>query len=378
MKKPHPTPPAQPIRLSLVEQTAEYLREGLRGNRWAGGLPTEGELGHELGVSRGTLRNALAGLLKEGVLQPGGRGGRHAVNTPVGRDKKSCAPLPGNLVRLLSPQPRSIIGGDTQIVFQTIAEILGRAGLHLEFEYRPGCGDLRHSEATLRKLTAQPNTAGWILYRSSRFVQEWFARSGIPVVVLGGVFPGVALSHAEIDLVAACRHAAGIFVSRGHRRMVFLSVESATAGDVASGLAFGAAATSAGAHAETVLFDDTVPGLCHQLDRILRADPAPTAFLVAMPNHLQPTIGHLTRRGYPVPQLASVISRLDSRMLAEFIPSVARYAVNAERLGRGTARLMILALRGKGAGGVRRSLVMPTYVDGETAGLSAVSFLKGD
>ena len=73
-----------------------------------GGLPTEGELGHELGVSRGTLRNALATLFKEGVLQPGGRGGRHAVNTPVERDKKSCAPLPGNLVRLLSPQPRSI------------------------------------------------------------------------------------------------------------------------------------------------------------------------------------------------------------------------------------------------------------------------------
>jgi len=368
MKKQRSPTPARPVRLSLIGQTAECLRAGLQGGRWAGVLPAEGELSRELGVSRGTLRSALAMLFKEGVLQPGGRGGRHSVSAQVKRRKQGLATLRGNLVRLLSPQPRFIIGGDAQIVFQTLAETLGRAGLHLEFEYHPGVGALRRPEAALRKLTAQPNTAGWMLYRSSRMVQEWFAGSGIPAVVLGGIFPGLVLPHAEFDLAAASRHAAGIFAARGHRRMVFLSVEKATAGDLASGAAFCAAAAAAGAHAETVIFDDTVPGLCRRLDGLLHATPAPTAYLVAMPNHVQPTIGHLARRGYPVPQVAAVIARLNSRMLAEFVPSVARYAMDADRLGRQAARLLIQALQPTRGGTVGHSVITPEYVDGETAG----------
>jgi hypothetical protein len=360
--------PSLPVRVTLAEQAAACIRQGLRINRWQGILPSESELCRELGVSRGTLRTALAALFAENLLSPGGRGGRHAIVAKTGGRKPKFPVLAGNLVRVLSPQPRFVVAGQTQIIFQTISETLGRAGLHFEFEHHPGLWDLRHPDSALRKITTQPNTVGWVLYRSTQPVQEWFASSGIPAVVLGGMFPGIALSHAEFDLVAASRHAAGVFASRGHRRMVFLTVEKATAGDIACAREFAAASAASGGHAEVVVYDDTVPDLCRKLDSLLLAQPVPTAFLVAVPNHVPATIGHLTRRGFPVPRAAAVISRMDARLLVESIPSIARYQVDPERLGRGLARLILKALNPATKTTIGQCIIMPEFVDGETAG----------
>lgn len=361
-----------PVRMTLAEQAADCIRQGLLEGRWDGMLPSESELCREFGVSRGTLRSGLAVLFTEGLLRPGGRGGRHEiVATMPARRKAGNAAMNGTMVRVLSPQPRFIIAGITQSIFQTISEVLGRAGLHLEFEHHPGLWNLKHPDSALRKITRQPDVAGWLLYRSTHAVQRWFSASGIPAVVLGGKFPDIPLAHGEFDLVAASRHAAGIFAARGHRRMVFLTVEKSTAGDQASAQAFVAAASAAGAHAEVAVFNDTVPDLCRVLDGLLISKPYPTAFLVGFPNHVHATLGHLTRRGFPVPKVAAVISRMDAMLLAESIPTVARYSMNCELLGRGLGRLIVKAVTpGSKAGG--QWVVMPEFIDGETAGGKAL------
>jgi len=368
MKKTQSASPALPIRLTLADQAADCIREGLRRDRWQGVMPAEGELCRELGVSRGTLRSALTVLFAENLLRPGGRGGRHAIVARAGGRKRKLHALSGNLVRVLSPQPRFIVAGQTQIIFQAVSETLGRAGLHFEFEHHPGLWDLHHPASALRKITSQPNTVGWVLYRSTQAVQEWFAASGIPAVVLGGIFPDIALPHAEFDLVAACRHAVGVFAARGHRRMAFLTVERATAGDQASARGFLEAAAAAGVDAQIAVFDDTVPGLCRLLDGLLLSSPPPTAYVAAFSNHVQATIGHLTRRGFPVPKAAAVISRMDAALLGESIPSVARYQMSAELLGRGLARMLLKALNPASKTTIGKCVIMPEYVDGETAG----------
>ena len=112
--------------------------------------------------------------------------------------------------------------------------------------------------------------------------------------------------------------------------------------------------------------------LCRKLDSLLLAKPVPTAFLVAVPNHVPATIGHLTRRGFPVPSAAAVISRMDARLLMESIPSIARYQVDPERLGRGLARLLLKALNPTIKTTIGQCIIMPEFVDGETAGRRAV------
>jgi hypothetical protein len=365
MKKSRPTEDRSvPTRLTLSDQVADCLRQGLLQGRWSRLMPSEAEMCRELSVSRVTLRRGLTVLFTEGYLIAGGRGGRHTIPAlPKVRTRAAS----GNLVRVLSPQPRFILSGDTQTIFQTMSEALGRVGLHFEFEHHPGLWRLLRPNALLRKLVAQPHTAGWVLYRSTHAVQQWFSRSNIPSVVLGGVFPGVTLANAEFDLVASCRHAAGVFASRNHRRLVFLGVEKATAGDEASACGFLAAATAAGIHAEVAIYDDTVAGLCRTIDGLLLARPVPTGFFVAFPVHVHAAIGHLTRRGFAVPGAAAVISRLDGMHLAQSIPSIARYSMNAERLGRGLSRLLRQAIDHPVNSYPGRFVVMPGFIDGETA-----------
>jgi DNA-binding LacI/PurR family transcriptional regulator len=370
MKPPRPaTQFTLPIRLTLVDQAAEYLRQGIMSGKWRTSMPSEGELCRELGVSRGTLRSAMSQLFREGLLQSGGRGGRHMIARTPELDETKFQLVRGNTVRLLSPQPRFIIAGHTQMILQTVSEALGRAGLHLEFEYHKGLWELQRPQSKLRKIVDQPDTAGWFLYRSTQAVQEWFSRSGIPTVAMGSTFPGIPLPSVAFDLVAATRHAAGVFASRGHRHMAFLTIENATAGDLACAEAFRTAAASLRCHAQVAAFDDTVAGLCRAIDGLLLGNPAPSAYFVACANHVPATIGHLTRRGYPVPQSAVVISRMDAHLLAESIPTVARYQMDAERFGRGMARLMLRALNPVAKQRSGKFVVMPEFVDAESAGL---------
>lgn len=359
--------PSISIPVSLTEQTADFIRKGLLQNRWNHTLPTEADLCRELSISRGTLRRALSALFAEGALVPGGRGGRHEVGARPRISRRSLERLHSDVVRLLSPQPRYIITDQTQLIFHTLAEILGRSGLRFEFEYRKSLAQLRRPATLLRKAVATPHTAAWVLYRATSAVQEWFARTKIPAFVLGGVYPGIPLSNAEFDHDASCRHAAGIFAARGHRRMVFLSVENATAGDKSSGRSFVAAAAAAGAFAEVAIHDDTVPGLCRVLDGLLLAKEPPTAFLVGFSNHVYATIGHLRRRGVNVPGAAAVISRMDSLNIAESIPTIARYKMDCERLARVAARSIRKLIHPTVAPLPVRHVILPEYVDGETA-----------
>ncbi|MEM1085169.1 MAG: substrate-binding domain-containing protein [Verrucomicrobiota bacterium] len=361
----------RPVRLTLVDQVAQCIRQEVESGTWDDRVPPESELCKDYGVSRGTLRRALASLFADDVLIQGGRGERHRVNRSSkkkkGPEREKLAPF----IRILSPQPRFVLGGQTQLIFQTVSELLGRSGYHLEFDYHPGLWKLKHPSATLGKIVDRPDTSGWLLYRPTKVIQHWFAKSPIPAVALGAVYPGVLLPHAGFDFPAACRHAVGLMAARKRRRLTILMVTQSTAGDEQCVDAFESACRDLGVECQVAYYDDTVDGLCRQLDSLLAGASVPDGYLVGFANHVPATIGHLNRRGCKVPEQASVISRLDARLLVESIPTVARYEVDEERLARCLARLVFQSIDSKKEGVPRTHLITPDFVDGESAGGAA-------
>ena len=65
-------------RLSLIAQTVAILKEHMESSNAGIALPSERELCAQMGISRMTLRAALARLADEGLIR-GGQGRRHVI-----------------------------------------------------------------------------------------------------------------------------------------------------------------------------------------------------------------------------------------------------------------------------------------------------------
>src|ERR1043165_9152539 len=85
-------------RLSVIDQTAEHIREGLRDGRWSGKLPGMRPLAAELDVSKDTIMAALHKLEAEGLLANPGKSRRRVI--PEGASKKSPAPSAQKSLRI--------------------------------------------------------------------------------------------------------------------------------------------------------------------------------------------------------------------------------------------------------------------------------------
>ncbi len=126
----------QPRRASLVGQTVELMRHLIASGHWVGELPGEEALSRRFGISRVTVRKALAQLAGQNVIRSGGRGRKSVVN----RDSVSAAigrPI-GGVVKCLSPFPEIELVLGTRIIFDEIRKDLPATAHRLEWEVKPG------------------------------------------------------------------------------------------------------------------------------------------------------------------------------------------------------------------------------------------------
>lgn len=78
MSLPEPTPIRRP-RADRARQVADVLRHQIHAGAYDGGLPTEHDLASEFFVSRNTVREALAVLKNEGLIDRGPKVGTHVA-----------------------------------------------------------------------------------------------------------------------------------------------------------------------------------------------------------------------------------------------------------------------------------------------------------
>lgn len=322
-----------PQRLTLSAQAAAALRKAIAAGTWRDVLPSERRLCALLQVSRPTVRSALRNLAGEGLIEVG-----PGQRARLCRRPRVTAPAPRHLVALVSHQPLSRL---TLTAYQGISEMrtqLARHGFTLqEFvcrERSPGA-QRRQLEAFVRESGA----AGSVLVPVSRGVQEWFAARRLPALVLGSCHAAVALPSLDVDYRAVCCHAAGRLLRAGHRQLALLVPDLGVAGDLASEDGFREGiARHPGACALVVRHGGAAGDLPARLPALLRAPAAPTALLVAHPQHTVTVLVGLLRQGVRVPAQLSLIARDHDPVYAA---TVDHYAFGNDAFAHRLSRLML-------------------------------------
>ena len=215
---PHPPSPPFPMplrRLSIVEQTALHLRDGLRAGRWRGQLPGVVKLGAELGVSTHTLRAALRMVEREGlvVLSADGRS-RHVPEASTPRKR----PL---RIGILLYEPLANEGGQSLELYLELHHALERAGFTVFFSKETQCG-LSHDLDRIARYVQKAQADAWIASASSRAVLDWFTTQPQPALALFGRRDGLPLAGVGPDKLSAILEATRHLIALGHRRIIFV------------------------------------------------------------------------------------------------------------------------------------------------------------
>lgn len=352
-----------PHKQSLVEQTVSALRREIDEGTWRGWLPAERFLCEHWQVSRNTLRAALRELSRERVIcAVHGRGTRilraHAKqpSLPVSRD-----------VALLIPDPLDQIRPAQALWIDELRGMLSERNCRLHvmhghqyFKSNPG--------AALQKLTSQNPHACWVVALSGQAVQQWFERSALPCIVAGTTYRNINLPFCDIDHRALCHHAAGVMLSKGHRRLGMLLGKSQHAGDLQSEEGFKAGVAES-PHKDAVVtigyHESTVISIARALNRMLTQKLPPTALLITNPHHFLTVVSQLKQWGSRIPEDISVISRDDDTFLSFMVPRPARYRADSQKFARMILRPVMDIL--KTGSVVQRCLrIMPEFVAGDS------------
>lgn len=352
-----------PQRQPLVSQMAEILREGIRQGTWRGKLPGERALCEKYQISRNTLRAALRQLQQDKQIQAVQGSGNLILARASGRRR----PLASRDVALLAPESLERLRPSQTLWIDELRAMLSERECRLHvfhgrqyFRANPG--------RALQRLVSESPHGCWILTLSNAAIQHWFARAAVRCVVAGSVHAGLDLPYRDLDHRAMCRHAAGVLLGLGHRKLALVIAKSNLAGDLESEAGFveGVQRSSqAGAEAIICRHDGSVDGIGRALRRLVESPQPATAMLVANAYHYLTIVSRLTQLGRRIPQDVSVVSRDDDLFLSYLTPVPARYEVSARAMARSLLP-PVLALLGNSTPARGGQRLMPEFIRGES------------
>lgn len=281
------------------------------------------------------------------------------------QDRNACRKTRVRQVILLTPHPLEEMEGYVSLKVARLEQYLQRAGIYLEILNRKGCYSSRQ-EAALANLAAQYPDSCWILQQSTIQMQSWFRDRGLPVVLNGGNFEGFDFPSVDLDQRAVSRHAAGLLISRGHRRICFLGTTEPTAGSEAALEGFRDALSGngrSGLRPIIVRSSNKRDNILSNMKEIIGRRDRPTAIIVQHAHTTLTVIGYLTDRGLRIPEDIAIICTTDALFFKNIYPSVARYSRNLDqmihRLGEAVTQVAAgNRLRGK------RIVLIPDFIAG--------------
>lgn len=351
-----------PERVPLSIQAAHAIRKAISDSTWKEHLPSERRLCEMFRVSRPTIRSALHLLAKEGLIEihQGRRNRLLAASS-------SSSPRQSQLIGLVTSEPVLHLSNET---FHSISELrahLAEHGFTTEILVCPP-GRARVQQRKINEFVRQYRVFCCVLISVSKDLQQWFSDHSVPALVLGSCHPQVKLSSLDIDYFSVCRHAAGIFLGKGHRRLTLVVPNSGVAGDLASEAGFSDAIArhQPDEAVGTILrHNGTSASIASKLDALFNSGRAPTALLIAKPQHVLIVILYLLKRGIAVPDTVSLIARDHDNNFSIVSPPIAHYSFEEGMLARRLTRLM-LQMVNQGYLPPDPNLIVPKFLPGGT------------
>jgi len=343
-------------------QIADFLKEQVRAGLWGDRLPSERSFSEQLGISRRSLRGALAELQREGLIVE-----RSQLGTKIAprRARKRIHQIS---VGVVVPKSSRDILGSALFFLDEMRKFFEARQINMQIHrarYLPGDAVATDFEKTIRENAH----ACWILVSPMAPMQRWCKQNGVRAMVVGigdHDFPSIS-----VDYHALCRHAAGEMLRLGHRRLAIILPNNEKIEDVQSCLGFQAGLESS-SHSDVLItreyHDQTTRGVCLLADRLLRRNQGPTAWLVCRQGHFVTMLTYLLHRGIKIPSQISLVSRNTDVFADDIVPSPSRYVINDKSYARKCARLALKVIDGH-ASEEEVVSIMPDFLPGETLGL---------
>jgi DNA-binding LacI/PurR family transcriptional regulator len=346
---------------SLPSQVAQALRAEISGRAWSGALPGERQLADQFQVSRKTVRKALAELRAAGELQTERSRGSRLAAGPRHR------PEPHPRIALLLPEPLEGSRPFTALWVNRLMGLLQENGTPLQIIHGTkyyGANAAR----SLARLTATHSARCWIIARSNRAIQEWFAASGVPALVCGSAHPGVNLPSVDVDHRALCRHSAALLLRHGHRHLALFLEHGGHGGDVESEQGFRAGLAPASEAMEPIVCtpERNAASIIREMRRLLARKEPPTALLLSNSYSYLTVLSYLGSLGLRVPRDMSVVSRDEETFLRFMHPTPTYYSTPPAKFAHALHAALKRILAGdRSAFAIR---IMPNLVQGESVG----------
>ncbi len=315
-------------RISILDQTVEHLREGLRAGRWGGELPGVLRLAAECVVSKDTMRAALRLLEKEGLLSAGRAGGRRKVLAAggAGPADRARAKTSSLRVAILLHHP---LAEESNPLHQTLRDIQRElvAAWHAVAFAPKTQTELRFAPARIAKLVAATPADAWVVTAAPRPVLEFFAAQPLPAIALGGRSLGLDIASSGVGGAPGLCTATRRLLALGHRRIVLIcgrawrqpaggrNATAYTAELAAHGIAAGDYSLPD--------FEPTAAGLRALFESLFRVTP-PTALILESADYAVAAFAFLAQRGLAVPRDVSLVCLYPDASLQWWDPPLAR------------------------------------------------------
>ncbi len=333
-------------RLSVIEQTANHLRQGICEIRWGGRFPGVPAITRECEVSANVARAAVRLLEAEGWLEPAGHGRRRRISTA----KQDVVAARVLRVGILLREPLPSLDPGFHEALMQIVHNLEESG-HAAVIAPKTQLELGNNPVRVKRMVEEVAADAWAVIDGSRSLLAWFGDRKTPTLAIGGQIGDPRISSVSPTLRSAGVEAMQRLIKLGHRRIVLICTRNERAGSNRPDHTVGASlAELAGAGVKLSPYnlpewDETPAGLQSLLQALFQITP-PTALMIMRPTWATGVLSFLADRGLRVPRHVSVVGYGLESLNPWHFPALAYMRAEDQPVVRRTLRWVRQVARG--------------------------------